>query len=178
LPKIGKKDWNKFQSSSMKDLCLEYNIGPVKLLKMAKAINQEFISLIAQADFYPDIKQTLFSLKKNYQLGILSSNELSNIERFFTDKNLSLSSIFSFWRCEKELFGKDRALKALMKEQEIDSTQILYFGDQVRDIEACQRVDVQVAAVSWGFVSEELLASAKPNYLLNQPSEIMDLLAV
>ncbi len=110
-------------------------------------------------------------------MGILSSNQLSNIESFFVNKNLPLASVFAFWRCEKQLFGKDRALMALMKEQKIQPSQVLYFGDQVRDVEACQRAGVAVAAVSWGFASEELLASSQPNFLINQPSEILDLLS-
>jgi HAD superfamily hydrolase (TIGR01549 family) len=177
LPKISKKDYFRIRSTSMKDFCRQYNIGPVKLLKMAKASNQEASSLVAKANFYPAIKEILFTLKKNYILGILSSNNLSNIKSFFTNKDLTLSDFFSFWRCEKNLFGKDKALKALMKEHNIDPAQVLYFGDQVRDVEACQKAGVQVAAVTWGFASEKLLASAKPDFLLNQPSDIIDLLA-
>jgi len=176
LPKINKKDWTRFQSSSMKDLCREYDIGPVKLLKIAKTINRETRLLITKAKFYPNIEKILLKLKKDYQLGILSSNELSNIKAFFKQQNLPLKEVFSFWRCEKNLFGKDRVLKSLIKEYKLDPKTILYFGDQVRDIEACQRAGVQVAAVSWGFASEDLLASAQPNFLLNSPSEILDLL--
>jgi phosphoglycolate phosphatase len=177
LPKVNQKDWAKFQSSSMKDLCREYNIGPVKLLKIAKALNKEIGPLITRTKFYPNIEKTLFKLKENYQLGILSSNELDNIKAFFEEKNLPLNKIFSFWRCEKNLFGKDRVLKSLIKEYQLDPKTVLYFGDQVRDIEACQRAGVQVAAVSWGFAGEDLLASAQPNFLLNNPNEILDLLS-
>jgi phosphoglycolate phosphatase-like HAD superfamily hydrolase len=178
LPKIGKRELVKFHSTSMKEICEEYSIGPVKLLKIARALNQEISALIPQANFYPGIKKTLLNLKKNFTLGILSSNELSNIENFLINQDLPLSSIFSFWRCEKNLFGKDKALKSLMQEYKIDPAQVLYFGDQVRDVEACQKAGVQVVAVTWGFASEELLTSAKPDFLINQPSEIMDLLAI
>lgn len=176
LPKISKNDWNRFQSSSMKDLCQEYNIGPVKLLKIAKAINREVRFLITEAKFYPNIEKILLKLKKDYQLGILSSNELANIKVFFKQQNLPLKKVFSFWRCEKNLFGKDRVLKSLIKEYKLDPKTVLYFGDQVRDIEACQRAGVSVAAVSWGFASEDLLAGAQPDFLLNSPSDILDLL--
>ncbi len=177
LPKIGKKELVKLYSTSMKEICKEYQIGPVKLLKIAKALNQEVSTLIPQANFYPGIKKTLLDLKKNFTLGILSSNQLSNIENFFTDKNLPLASVFSFWRCEKNFFGKDKALQSLLQEQKIDPMQVLYFGDQVRDVEACQKVAVAVVAVTWGFASEELLITAQPDFLINQPSEILDLLA-
>lgn len=177
LPKFTKKELLKFKSSSMKDIVKEYRIGPVKLIKIAQAVNQEAGSLIKQANFYPGIKEILLSLKENYTLGILSSNQLSNIENFFNNQNLSLASVFAFWHCEKQLFGKDKALKALMKKHQINPVEVLYFGDQVRDVEACQRADVAVAAVSWGFANEELLASAQANFLLNHPSEIIDLLS-
>jgi len=177
LPKINQKDWSRFQSSSMKDICREYNIGPIKLLKIAQALNQEAGLAMAKAEFYPNIKKVLLKLKDSYRLGILSSNELANIEAFFEEKDLPLKKLFSFWRCEKNLFGKDRVLKSLIKEYKLDPKTILYFGDQVRDVEACQRAGVQVAAVSWGFASEDLLASVQPNFLLNSPSEILDLLS-
>lgn len=176
LPKIGKKELMKLHSTSMKEICKEYQIGPIKLLKITEVLNQEVSALISQANFYPGIKKTLLNLKKNFTLGILSSNQLSNIENFFINQNLPLSTVFSFWRCEKNLFGKDKALKSLMQERKIDPAQVLYFGDQVRDVEACQKAGVSVAAVTWGFASEELLTSAKPDFLINQPSEILDLL--
>lgn len=177
LPKFTKAELIKFKSSKIKDLITEYKIGPVKLLKITQALNQEITSLISQANFYPDIKKILLVLKKDHVLGILSSSHLSNIESFFNQQNLPLDNVFTFWRCEKDLFTKDRALTALIKKYKIPRKELLYFGDQVRDIEACQRVGVAVAAVTWGFASEELLINAQPNFLLNQSSEILDLLS-
>jgi len=177
LPKFTKVELVKIKSSKIKDLVKEYKIGPVKLLKIIQALNQETASLISQAKFYPGIKKILLQLKKDHILGILSSNQLSTIESFFNQQNLPMDSVFTFWRCEKEIFAKDRALTALMKKHKIPRQEVLYFGDQVRDIEACQRAGVAVATVTWGFANEELLASAQANFLLNHPSEILDLLS-
>lgn len=178
LPKLKKSDCELFKNLSLGTLIKEYQLGPVKLMKIASELNQTVGGLIKQAHFFPQMKEILLALRKKYRLALLSSNQMSNIEAFFKQENLVMADVFSFWRCDKQIFGKDRALLNLAKKEQFNLKKTLYFGDQVRDIEACRRAKVAIAAVSWGFASEELLAKAEPDFLLNNPQEIVDLLLV
>ena len=62
------------------------------------------------------------------------------------------------------LFGKHRAIKRLMKKRALTSDQVVYLGDEVRDIQAARRAGVACAAVGWGKDSEALLQASHPAF--------------
>ena len=158
---------------SIKEIIKEYKIGPIQLSRMIKKSQKELNKVFEEIDFFPDLEEVLRFLAKDYKLGILSSNSQENIEKFLYLKNME---IFDFIYTGQNLFGKDKIFKKLIKEENLDKDSILYFGDEVRDIEACQKLDIKVAAVTWGFDHQEILEKAKPNYLIFQPKEILKLL--
>lgn len=63
-----------------------------------------------------------------------------------------------------------------MKKHDLRPHQLLYVGDEHRDIVACQEVKVPVVAVTWGYDSQELLEKAKPNHLAHVPNDLLTLL--
>ncbi len=170
LPLIKKLDLAELRQLSMRELADKYKIGPLKLAKIVLTVNknlhQEFVNL----EFFPKMKSILRELSKNYQLGILTSNNLENIEAFLAKQNFT--DVFDFVYASKSLFGKDKTFKALIKKHKLNKAEILYFGDEARDIEACQKVGVKVAAVTWGFNSPELLKSKNPDFIFSSPEKI------
>ena len=50
--------------------------------------------------------------------------------------------------------------------------EMVYIGDEIRDIKASKKAKVPVASVSWGFNSAESLAEAEPDHLLHHPEEL------
>jgi phosphoglycolate phosphatase-like HAD superfamily hydrolase len=48
----------------------------------------------------------------------------------------------------------------VLREQSLQPADILYVGDEVRDVEACQKVGVKIIAVTWGLNSQEALEKA------------------
>ena len=169
-PDINQVDHKKI---SVKDLIKQYEIGPLKLSRMIKKSQQELNKIFDQIDFFPDLENTLRSLAKDYRLGILSSNSQENIEKFLRLKHIDF---FDFIYTGPNLFGKDKIFKKILKKEKLAKNEILYFGDEVRDIEACQNLGIQIAAVTWGFDHQEILEKAQPNYLISKPKEIKKLL--
>jgi phosphoglycolate phosphatase-like HAD superfamily hydrolase len=53
---------------------------------------------------------------------------------------------------------------------------VVYVGDEVRDIEAGRQAGVAVAAMTWGFNDRALLARHCPDYLVERPEELLQLL--
>lgn len=74
-----------------------------------------------------------------------------------------------------KLFGKHTAMQQMITHRSLQPQQILYVGDEVRDIEAARRVSIEVAAVTWGWHSSTLLSLQRPTYLINDPSELLEL---
>ncbi len=174
LPKIDKNNLHEMRESSIQDLLKKYKISPLKLAKLTFVVNKNMKQEIVQAKFFPQIKSLLRKLAKKYQLGILTSNHVENVEDFLKKQNFA--GVFDFIYASKNLFGKDKVLSSLLKKYHLDKKEVLYFGDEIRDIEACQKIGVKIVAVTWGFNEKSLLASKKPNYLFSSPQEIADLL--
>jgi len=59
-----------------------------------------------------------------------------------------------------------------LKEQDLNKSEVVYVGDEARDIEACQKADIAVITVSWGFHRKEVLREKNPTYLVDSPEEI------
>jgi phosphoglycolate phosphatase len=52
---------------------------------------------------------------------------------------------------------------------------VLYVGDEVRDIVACKKAGVKIAWVDWGYDLKEAVADEKPDYLISNPLEIISI---
>ena len=50
--------------------------------------------------------------------------------------------------------------------------EIIYVGDEMRDIEASKKVGIPVIAVSWGLNKREALESFKPDQMAHSPKDL------
>ena len=58
----------------------------------------------------------------------------------------------------------------------IAHTPILYIGDSLVDAETAKAAKLPFVACTWGFCTKEQLATANPNYTINHPSELINIL--
>lgn len=147
-------------------------ISIFKLPSLVRKIQQELSKEIENAQLFPDIDRTLRQLKDSgHILGIVSSNSSENVNRFLEVKHLEY--LFDFVVSSTTLFGKHRTLKRIIQQQNFKIENVIYIGDETRDIEAAKKIGIQIIAVGWGFNSIEALGEHKPNYLLHSPLEIL-----
>jgi phosphoglycolate phosphatase len=108
--------------------------------------------------------------EQGYELGIISSNSRDLIQQFLDHNNiLGVDRIY----CTRNLFGKDKLIKGFLKTWGLAKEDVVYIGDEFRDIAACRKSGVQIIAVTWGFDSMELLEKGSPDYIANHPLEII-----
>jgi phosphoglycolate phosphatase len=120
------------------------------------------------------MKEALTELREHTDnFGILTSNSTANVETFLQNHNIR--DLFDFISSTSKLTGKSRHLKAIRKTFSLDHSEIIYIGDELRDVKAAQKANIPHAAVSWGFNSRESLAEAKPTYLFDHPKEIFQI---
>ena len=108
-------------------------------------------------------------------LGILTSNATANVDLFLQIHGLREN--FDFISSTSKLTGKAKHLRAIRKTFSLRHEEMLYVGDELRDVKASQKAGIPIAAVTWGFNSREALAAEKPNYLFDQPADFLRLLA-
>ncbi|MGA0845336.1 MAG: HAD hydrolase-like protein [Luteolibacter sp.] len=106
--------------------------------------------------------------------GILTSNAPANVDLFLRQHNLR--PLFDFISSTSKLTGKAKHLRAIRKTFSLRHEEMLYVGDELRDIKASKKAGVPVAAVTWGFNSRESLAAEKPDYLIDHPQDFLRLL--
>lgn len=112
----------------------------------------------------PHMREVIAALKEEgYRLAVLSSNDATNIELFSRTHELDQ---FEEILTSSKIFGKDAVIKKFLKAHNLAVEDVLYVGDETRDIIACQKVGLPVIAVTWGFDARPLLERAKPSYIV------------
>jgi len=104
------------------------------------------------------------------KLGILSSNAEGTIRACLRANGAETH--FGFVVGYPRLFGKGKALKRILRAEKVERSDVLYVGDEVRDLEAAQSAGVRCAAATWGFHAAELLRTANPDFVLETPGDL------
>ncbi|QHW32873.1 HAD hydrolase-like protein [Paenibacillus rhizovicinus] len=121
------------------------------------------------------IREAFVRLKENgHKLGILSSNTMDNIRGFLALHELAE---FDVVHSATNMFGKDKAIRKMARSLDIGLDQLVYIGDELRDVQACRKIGVPIIAVTWGLDSAALLAEAGPDFLCHSAAELSGLIA-
>jgi phosphoglycolate phosphatase-like HAD superfamily hydrolase len=124
---------------------------------------------------FPGIDGVLRELRRDgYDLYIMSSNSQRNIQRFMTAHGMItyISKIYS----GVSLLGKARALRGILKETKLSPKDVIYVGDEVRDVEAANRVGMPCVAVAWGYNAPELLTEQAPMVVVRTIEQLQHVL--
>jgi len=125
--------------------------------------------------FFPGIKKFLFDLhEKGYKLAIISSNRIENINKFIKHNRLN---IFDFVHGKTDLFGKAGYLAKFLTDFRLEKSEVVYIGDEIRDVEACKKVGIKIIGVSWGLHTIAALEKAGVDYIAKKPEDIMKIIS-
>ncbi|HUB94187.1 MAG TPA: HAD-IA family hydrolase [Verrucomicrobiae bacterium] len=122
---------------------------------------------------FPGVADTLKTLReRGYTLYIVSSHSGKGITLFL--KKYGLENDFDYIYSKAGLFGKPKALRKLQARFNYLSSECLFIGDEVRDIEAANKANVRCVSVSWGFNTKAALQSHNPSSLIDKPEELIE----
>lgn len=111
--------------------------------------------------------------KKGYTITIISSNDQENILEFLKMNKIdTVTNVI----CSNRVFGKDKIIHKFLKDQHLKPSEVIYVGDEQRDIVACKKVGVPIIWVSWGYDAIEVVRSEKPDYKVYAPTEILEII--
>ncbi|MDB5169574.1 MAG: gph 1 [Candidatus Saccharibacteria bacterium] len=106
-----------------------------------------------------------------YQLMILSTNSATTIRKFLDQ--YKIEDYFEKVVGNVGIFGKAPALRRLTKSYRLSSTDCIYVGDEVRDIEASSAAGMRSIGVTWGFADERFLRLANPYKVVTTPGNLI-----
>jgi HAD superfamily hydrolase (TIGR01549 family) len=174
LPQIPNSEIKNLKNLSARELFQKYPLSPWKLLKFSRHIRSELKQNIKEITPFPGIHKLLKNLKKSdIEIGIVTSNSKQNVELFLKNHNIDeIDFVYS----EKNLFGKGRVLSSLIRKNKLNKNEVIYVGDEVRDIEAGKKADIKIVSVTWGLNSKSRLQRSSPDYLVNKPEDILKIL--
>lgn len=130
---------------------------------------------ITRLNLIEGMGEVLVELRRHVDsFGILTSNASANVDLFL--RTHGLRDHFDFISSTSKLTGKSKHLKAIRKTFSLRAGQMLYIGDELRDVKASQKAGIPIAAVTWGFNSRESLAAENPDHLFTHPSDFLRLL--
>ena len=169
--RVRKRDLTTFRDLSTRDVIKALDISMVKAPFIMHAIRKKLSDKTSDMALISGMGETLMRLHSmGFDLYILTSNSIENVTAVLSRFKLDcFKGIYS----KVGLFGKATALNDLMRLYTIDKQSACYIGDEVRDIEACQKVGLDMIAVSWGFASFQALIQYNPTYLVQTPLQLM-----
>jgi phosphoglycolate phosphatase len=171
--KVNKEEIPYFRNKSIMETFRELQIPLLKVPIIAHRVKTTFQREAHLSCLHEGMRETLAQLKNHYRLGILTSNTKNNVHRFLQQHQLEL---FDFVYTSSNIFGKSRVLRRILREQKLSVGEVIYVGDELRDIEAAQQLDMDIIAVSWGANNKKALAALSPTYLIDQPAKLISLL--
>lgn len=123
---------------------------------------------------YNGMKDVLMEIdKRGYKILIISSNSQENILEFL---NMNGIHCVSNVLCSNRIFGKDKVIKKFLKDSNITPSEVIYIGDEQRDIVACKKVGVPIIWVGWGYDAIEVVQQEEPEYKVATPQEILNII--
>jgi len=115
--------------------------------------------------------ESLFAL--NVSLGVVTSNSGNNVQAWLEHHNID--QYFAIILGGGGLLRKERCIRKVMGRHNIKPHELLYVGDESRDIAACHRLKIHCVAVTWGLDLDEKLRLDNPESIINVPSELLPL---
>jgi phosphoglycolate phosphatase len=174
LPQIDPDKLHSLRGKTPTELIKEYNIPLIKIPFLVQDIRSQLKKEIGSVTVFPGMKEVLSHLKKNgYRMGIISSNSAGNVKAFLDNNRITE---IDFIHNELNIFGKDKALKNVLRKYSFQPADTIYVGDEVRDIEACKKAGVDVISVTYGFNTKESLMKHDPTFLVDTPEELLKVL--
>ena len=168
---INDEDWELIRTKKPQDLLRIYGVTNFKLVLILLRVRKEMSRQIPEIVPVKNIPDALTRIKNSgLRLGILTSNSRSNVNAFL--KTNGMSEVIDFIYSGKSLFGKDRVLMRLFDHEKISAENVIYVGDETRDIEASKKTGIPVIAVTWGLNKKDFLASLHPDQIADKPEDL------
>ncbi len=128
------------------------------------AISSHVMSLLGQRahllPLFDGIDQLLKDLSnEGIKLAVVTSNSYENVAKILGPEN---AARIEYFECGVRVFGKQAKLKKLLKQSGVEANEAICIGDEIRDIQAAEKMQIPFGAVAWGFTNVEALRACHP----------------
>ncbi len=158
---------------------------PIYIRRIKKIVASKRDSIV----MFDGMKKVIDELSRNYVVGIVSSG-IGEVIRHILDKNnVRVDFIKTYWPIVDFFphdflkyvgirhIGKGGLIKESIRDHNLLRKNVVYVGDEIRDMAAAKRAKVRSIAACWGcFNTEETLRKHNPDYIVHNPRELTELI--
>jgi phosphoglycolate phosphatase len=136
------------------------------------------LNLFAEKESPPGIfaglDEVIRRFSVNHKIAVVTTNSSQNVHAFLTHHGLD--------GCIHAIYGVDapgsKAQKiSLARERFVKNDEAVFMiGDSLSDVRAAKEAGVTSIAVTWGHQSLEALMKGKPEYVVNSPHELIEII--
>lgn len=171
--KIKPKEVQALKNKSTQQIIRHLKVPIFKIPSILAKAKKTFYENIDHVRPFEDMKEVLSTLHaQGIKMAVLSSNSLQNIKHFLLVHELNF---FEIVHTTPKIWSKNTSLKKLIESHNLSYKNIIYVGDEIRDIEAAQKMGIKIAVVTWGYNTVDVLKKYKPDYILNEPADLLKL---
>lgn len=168
---LSKQDVDRLIRLPIQDRCRELRFPVYKLPLFAPEFYRQYKEHIDDVTLFEGMRELLDALvSRGYSLAIISSNSEAIIRDFLrTHGIMNIGQIL----CSTALLGKDGVIRKFLKQHRLQPSEMIYVGDELRDVKASRKCGVKVVWVNWGYDIPELVLKAQPDFVATRPDDIL-----
>lgn len=173
--RIDPNDHEQLRNFEAKQLMQHLGVKMWKVPQMAIHVRRRMSEEIERIPMFPGVGEMLRQLvQAGMILAVVSSNSEANVRRVLGPQNAALIRDFD---CGAAVFGKASKLKAVFRCCQVEPSQAILIGDEIRDAVAARKVKMAFGAVSWGYTNPDALRTQQPEEFFTTVEEIAARLA-
>lgn len=177
-PKYGYKPISPEEFELVRNLPLRkaFSLLKLPLYKLGRAIPivlWEYRKIVPELEPCEGVVPMLDALKEaGIPMALISSNHTEYVQTFLDRHRIAC---FDWVEGTGGILKKHDKITRQIKKHGLKRANVVYIGDETRDIKAARKSKVKVISVSWGFHSARHLQDYKPDYLVHKPEEIVQI---
>lgn len=154
-------------------LMREMKLSPLAILSLQKRITTCMAAQHEEITLFPRIKELIGRLREHhYHVAIVTSNGSAFVNAVLQRHKLIVDSVYA----GNSLFGKHRRLARVKAQLRLGDGDVLYVGDEIRDIHAARKAQMPIISVTWGFNDEESLEQEHPDMIASDTEDLYRLI--
>lgn len=166
-----KKSFAKLYDKNIYESFVEHGLLKEDMEKFMIDLRKSFFDNGYNAKLFPGIRKALELLVKNNKIIIITSNLSDVVDRLLNDAKINFIS---------EVIGGDKSKSKVEKIESVKikylNKEIYYIGDTFGDVLESKEAGIKTIAVTWGYHSKTKLKKAKPDYIVDNAEELVEIL--
>ena len=167
-------DLDALENMSFVDFGRQLDVPPEYIDEFVSRCLQMFNQKPHPPKIIPGMDGVITEAAKNNTLAIVTGNTTPTVEGFLEEYGLreQIKTVIGVeWKV-----SRPEKIKIALRELGHSEESVYMVGDSLSDIRAARETSIKNIAVGWGHQSPSRLMTANPDYLVNSPQELSDLL--